>query len=464
MNGQHDPVSSMRTAVSGQAWPPMPAGHGALLGALLFQLERSQWLDANELSRRQLGQLARLLEHARRSVPYYREALAGLDLAPGGVPDADAWRGLPTIGRRTIQNAGAALESEQVPAALGGTFYSETSGSTGEPVRLRRCGLERLLWEAMTLREHYWHGRDFSAKLASIRVYSGEQGAAPDGTVLPHWGAPAATLHRTGPLAALTLDADIDTQVRWLARHDPDYLMTYPSNLGALIEHAATHGWKLPRLREVRTLGETLSDALRARCTEVWGVPLVDVYSSRELGYIALQCPLSGHYHVAAETLLVEVLDDAGRPAAVGQRGRLVVTPLHNYAAPLLRYELGDLAEVGPPCTCGRGLPTLARIVGRTRNLVVLPDGSRHWPQVGFADYRAIAPVRQFQLVQHSLALVEVRLVVERALSPTEEHRLAGVIRGALGHPFELRFDYHRDALPRGPGGKFEEFVSLLPA
>jgi len=123
---------------------------------------------------------------------------------------------------------------------------------------------------------------------------------------------------------------------------------------------------------------------------------------------------------------------------------------------------LGDHAEAGPPCPCGRGLPTLARIRGRSRNLVRLPDGTRHWPQVGFYEYRDVAPVRQYQLVQHSLEEVELRLVTDRALSVDEEHRLAAIVQRWLQHPFRVRFSYFEGRIPRGPGGKFEDFVSLV--
>jgi phenylacetate-CoA ligase len=164
-----------------------------------------------------------------------------------------------------------------------------------------------------------------------------------------------------------------------------------------------------------------------------------------------------------AERVLVEVLDSEGNPCAPGETGRLVVSSLHNFAMPLIRYELRDHATVGEPCACGRTLPTLARIAGRERNMVRLPDGTTHWPLVGFHRFREIAPVRQYQLIQHTLHAVEVRLVCDRALSAGEEAHLGAVIRDALGYAFELRFAYFGRELPRAPNGKFEEFVCAIP-
>jgi phenylacetate-CoA ligase len=452
---------AIRSGISGELWPGLPSARGAMLAALLYQFEQSEWLPATSVQALQMTQIERLLAHALDTVPYYR-ARRGHYPEPGTALTPELWATLPILSRRDVQAAGEDLQSTAVPRELGEVYRTETSGSTGEPVRLQRTDFDRLLWEALTLREHYWHGRDFRAKLASIRVFGPDYGAAPHGTMLPAWGGPASELHETGPLALLALDTDIDIQATWLRRQNPDYLLTYPTNLAALIDHAERHAWSLPRLRVVRTVGETLPDHLRARCQTHWGLDIVDLYSSRELGYLALQCPVSGAYHITAETVLVEILDAAGHPVGPGGTGRVVVTPLHNYATPLLRYDLNDYAEVGPPCACGRGLPTIERILGRTRNMLVLPDGRRHWPLVGFAQFRDVAPVRQYQLIQNARECIVVRLVVDRPLTAAEEHALGAVIQGALGHPFVLDFEYVDTALPRGTGGKFEEFICTV--
>jgi phenylacetate-CoA ligase len=104
---------------------------------------------------------------------------------------------------------------------------------------------------------------------------------------------------------------------------------------------------------------------------------MVDMYTCQEAGYLALQCPDHPHYHVQSENVLLEVVDDQGLPCAPGEVGRVLVTSLNNFATPLIRYEIGDYAEVGAACSCGRGLPVLKRIMGRYRNLLTLPDGTR---------------------------------------------------------------------------------------
>ncbi len=185
-------------------------------------------------------------------------------------------------------------------------------------------------------------------------------------------------------------------------------------------------------------------------------MPVQDVYSCEELGFLALQCPQHEHYHVQSESVLVEVLDEQGNPCAPGQIGRVVLTSLHNFAMPLIRYAIGDYAEVGAACPCGRGLPVLTRILGRRRNRVALPDGRATWPNIGEL-WAAIPDVEQIQLVQLGADEVEVRFARQQALSPLEEQAVSGRIHQALGHPFRLTFAGQK-AIPRQPNGKYETF------
>jgi phenylacetate-CoA ligase len=174
------------------------------------------------------------------------------------------------------------------------------------------------------------------------------------------------------------------------------------------------------------------------------------------MGFIALQCPRHEHYHVQSESVLVEVLDEDGEPVRPGEIGRVVLTSLHNFAMPLIRYAIGDYAEAGAPCPCGRGLPVLKRILGRSRNRVSMPDGRRAWPDVG-ALRAAIPGAEQIQVVQQGADAVEVRYARDLALSPEEERESGERIRAALGHPFGLTFTGPAP-IPRQPNGKLETF------
>ena len=89
----------------------------------------------------------------------------------------------------------------------------------------------------------------------------------------------------------------------WLEQVEPDYLLTYSSNLGALFQRCREAGFKIPSLREVATMSDVLEPDLRAKCRQVWGLPMVDAYSAEEVGMIALQCPEHPHYHVQLESV-----------------------------------------------------------------------------------------------------------------------------------------------------------------
>ncbi len=211
----------------------------------------------------------------------------------------------------------------------------------------------------------------------------------------------------------------------------------------------------------MQTLSEVLDPALRDKCRRLWEIEIADMYSTMETGYIALQCPKTENYHVQSECALVEILDAGGTPCQPGEIGRVVVTPLHNFATPLLRYDIGDYAEVGAPCPCGRGLPVLTRIMGRARAMLTLPDGGRSWPLMGGSRFAEIAPVRQYQFVQKSRERIEARLVVERPLQRREEEKLRERMFSRLGHPFEIEFSYV-ERIARKAGEKYEEFKSEL--
>lgn len=364
---QNDVPATPRSALDDIAWPAIPAPGAATLLALQHQLERSQWWSPAELERHQLRQLALLLDHAATEVPFYGPWLAAAGYRKGVPLTAEAWRRLPVLRRRHVTEAGDAMSSRAVPATHGAVRRIATSGTTGAPVAVMKTQLEQLFWQAITLREELWHARRWQSTMAVIRGFPDGRYPPPEGGRLPDWGSPLADVYPTGPAVALDLSASIAEQAQWLVRHDPDYLLTDAVNLRGLADHFRARGLALPRLREVRAVGDVVDAGLRRACRDAWSVEIVDLYSCAEAGYLALQCPEEGKLHVQAETAMVEILDDAGRPCAPGEVGEVVVTPLHNFASPFIRYAIGDWAERGRPCACGRGLAVIERVLGRTR-------------------------------------------------------------------------------------------------
>lgn len=457
-----DPIP--RSALPGLAFPALPARERSHLLAIQFQLGQSQWWKPEELRAAQWLQLGPLLAHAAATSPYYRDLFARHGIVPPAKPDDDLFRRIPVSTRADLQAAGDALHSLSVPPSHGKVAPARTSGSSGQPLALRRTAAWMEIWSSLAIREYFWQRRDFSKALGAIRFFPNSGAPWPDGAKSDTWSPYLGALYPTGPGYGLNVAADPGQQLEWLDRTRPDYLTSFPTNLLGLVDHARRAGRELPRVLELRTVGETLTPDQRQRLTEAWKAPVTDMYTCEEVGYLALQCPDHPGYHVQAEHVILEVLDDQGLPCAPGQAGRVVLTDLHNFATPFIRYDIGDIAEAGAPCPCGRGLPTLRQILGRSRSRLTLPDGRKILPRFDEAlmEVSGDSAPRHFRVIQRSLTVIEVEVVADRPLDDAQQAKVAEGIRRSTGHPFEIRFAFP-EAIPPSPNGKRAIFFSDLP-
>jgi phenylacetate-CoA ligase len=454
------PNTAYRSVLSTLAWPAFPSPFVANKLALLFQIEQNQWQTPLEIEVRQFEQIRKLLAFAVATVPRYRRTL-GHDFSAKELTPV-SWLDIPLLSRKELHESGAELKSENIPADHGQCFPVRTSGSTGMLVEVLGTDLTSLFWQVFCLRDHLWHRRELGETLCSIRYQRDPAQKGPAGVRAAGWGPATDDVTTTGPSINYDILLGVDHLVERLKADGAGYLLSHPSMISGLARLCLERGIKLPCLKEVRTMGESSDDSLRGLCREAWNAPLVDMYTCQEAGYLALQCPGHSHYHVQSENVLLEVVDDLGRPCAPGEVGRILVTCLNNFATPLIRYEIGDYAEIGDPCPCGRGLPVLKRIMGRYRNLLTLPDGSRRWPRLGYeSKLQDIAPIELMQMIQRSVEEIDVRLVMPRPLSAGEQENLANFIRNNLGHPFRLRFDYV-DSIRNPANGKIEQFISQI--
>ncbi len=449
-------ISPFKSTLEGMAFPAVCSHQGVLQLALLYQLEESQWWSTEALEQARWRQLSQLLAYACKHSPFYRRRLA--DIPTDAASLVGVWSQIPLLTREDLQANLATIRCTQTPKEHGAVHPIKTSGSTGQIVEVATTGLGQLLWRAFAAREHLWHQRDFSAKLGVIRYISDPRGRSSQGNRLKNWGNTIKEVFTSGSCSVLHILTPIFEQITWLEREQPDYLLSHPSILLELAQAMQAGDLKLSGLREMRAIGETLPNGLRELCQDL-GISLTDVYSSQEVGYMALQCPKHSHYHLQSEAVHLEVLDDNNQPCAPGQIGRVVVTSLHNFATPIIRYDIGDYAELGEPCDCGRGLPVITQVMGRTRNLVVLPSGERRWPVVGYHDFHQIGPISQAQLVQKTPMDILARLVTERPLQADELDKLETLIHQNLGYPFKVTVEY-ADSLRRTANGKFEDFIS----
>jgi phenylacetate-CoA ligase len=445
-----------------QPWPEFIEAKGTTLRQAVEGLARSARWPASALRDGQRAQLAVLLRSAAKHVPWYDRASWTRPLLErlGDGPAAfdEAWLGVPLLSKPELREHAALLNARSVPAAHLPLGSTTTSGSTGIPVQVATTAVSRLAWFALTVREHQWRERAFDKRLGIIRARKEQR--SPSGHDLPNWGPPVASLYPTGRASVIHIGLSVEVIADWLRRFDPHYLLTYPSLAAALLDTLGAGG-RNPSLEEVRLMSEPVDAGLEQRLAADWGVRVADVYSANEVGNIAFRCR-ENRLHVQSEAVLTEILDGSGRPCGPGESGRVVVTALHNVATPLLRYDIGDYATVGETCPCARAHPVIEKVLGRVRNMARTPDGRRFWP-TSLVGIRGVQPIRQFQYVQTALDTIELRLVLDRPLTADEEREVAAQAQRVLAFPYRIVVTPVA-TIPRGPGGKFEEFLCALPA
>ncbi len=427
---------------------------------MLRVLLDTEKLSHGALLEHQLRRAEELLDHAARTVPLYAERFAPhlASFRPGALT-LERFRELPLLTRADLRDRAARLVSSAPPPGYHRVRETKSSGSTGVPITVQIDAASNTVRSVLSVRDHSWHRRDPAQKLAVIRAEPSAPG--PNGA----YGAAWSHHKKSGPLAILDVSTPIGVQLDWLVRGEAGYLSTYGTNAAALLALAEKKQIRLPRLREIGTFAEVLPPGTREAARRVWGVPLVDGYSASEFGFVAFECREERCLHVQSEAVLLEILRDDGSPCEPGELGRVVMTALHAFYMPLIRYDIGDYAALGEPCSCGRGLPVLERVVGRVRNMLVLPSGDRFWPRFGSIALGDVAPLEQFRLVQRSLVRLELEFVAERDLTPEEQAGVERLVLDALRplvepmHPLSLLLT-RVEAIPRSAGGKFEDFVS----
>jgi len=421
-------------------------------------LRESQWYSKAEIENEQFSRLRALLRHFQGSSQWFQSRLDAAGVSWQDVRGPADLKRLPIATRRELQQAGDGLISQRVPTEHGGLLPFKTSGSTGRPLSVYRTDLNEIDRMAMILREHEWHQRDFSLRECGIRSHAAGAIERPD------WSQPVNLFHQSAPSLILPLSWDVVRLADAIRYFRPSYLQGFPSLLAGILTALAGDFDGLADLREIRTGGEVLEPHLRQRLQEGFGVPVTDIYGAQEVGIIGCQCSSTAGYHVSSELVLVEILRPDDRPCEVGEFGRVVITDLRNFATPIIRYEIGDYAEVAPPCSCGRGARSITRILGRHRNLMVLPDGRVCWPRLGWLirEFEKTQRVTEYQLIQIAANEIEVHMVVEGAPGIKSERRFCALLEAMTSARFELKFFYYRDAIPREGAQKWEDFRNLV--
>jgi phenylacetate-CoA ligase len=432
----------------------LPAFESLLKGRKTFrywgELEKTQWLSRTELEGLQLKALQQLVQHAFLHSPYYHEEWTQRGLEPGQLRSLEDFLQWPIIDGETVR-----AQRPRLRALLPGMrlMSKSTGGSSGAPVHFD------LNTDSNDRRTAAWH-----------RGYSWA-GAAPGTKQLYLWGVPLGQrprwkewkdrlynrLQRRLILNSFDLTEErVPEFLRQLNRYGPDVIVAYTNPLYVFARALDEQGIQPFAPKALVVGAEKLHPFQRTLIERVFQAPVFETYGSREFMLIGAECDRHEGLHLTTENLLVEVLDDEGRPTPAGQEGNIVITDLYNYGMPFVRYANGDRAVAGwGTCSCGRGLPLLHSVVGRRLDVLETSEGrlipGEFFPHL-VKDYPAI---RRFQVVQKEPDHIELRVVLGEGWKEQSRQALEAEVRKVVGP--EVRFDFLPVTdIPLSPAGKLQ--------
>ena len=417
-------------------------------------MEVTQWWSAERLQALQVERLRALLIEVGKHVPYYGTLFKRMQFDPRAVASLADLQVLPLLDKATIRAQTEALKHQQAR----GLARFNTGGSSGEPL-IFFIGKERV-------------SHDVAAKWRATRWWGVDIGD-PEMVV---WGSPIELgaqdrvrrirdkLLRTQLLPAFEMsDARVDGFIASIRQRRPRMLFGYPSALAHIARHAQARGIAMDDLgiKVAFVTSERLYDDQRATIGRAFGCGVANGYGGRDAGFIAHECP-SGGMHVTAEDIIVETIGPDGWPAPAGQPGEIVTTHLATRDFPFIRYRTGDVAVLGSaPCACGRGLPLIKELQGRTTDFVLAADGTVMHGLALIYILRDLPGVRSFKIVQETLQHTLVQLVVDDRFARAQSADIVAAFQSRLGAAVhvDLQFVEH---IAAEKSGKFRYVVSRV--
>ena len=430
-------------------------GHDSV--AMRERLEKSQWLSAAEIAQEQTTRLRAFLVEIGARVPYYRELFGRLSFDPRQVRSPADLRRLPLLTKADIRTHAEAMKAE----GHGPLTRYNTGGSSGQPLvfyigRGRKSHDVAAKWRATR-----WWGVDIGDREAVIWGSPIEHGTQDKVKALRDG------LFRSTLLPAFEMsEARLDDFVAWVRAQRPTMLFGYPSALTYIARHAERRGVRLDNLgiKVAFVTSERLYDEQRQTIGRVFDCRVANGYGGRDAGFIAHECP-EGGMHLSAEDIVVEAVDPEGHPVAPGQPGELVVTELATAEFPFVRYRTGDVGVLDDQrCPCGRGLPLLSELQGRTTDFVVAADGTVMHGLALIYILRDLPGIEGFKVTQETRTLTRVEIVPDERYDAAMVPIIVQGFKRRLGAEVDVQVQTVAE-LPRERSGKYRYIVShALPA
>jgi phenylacetate-CoA ligase len=411
------------------------------------QLQANERISAEAIKRMQWEKLKALIEHAYGTVPYYRELFDQEKITPRDVTNLREYAALPVLTKNMLRTRGVeAFRSTRFPGAR--LRESTTSGSTGEPLRLLREHVYEEWRMTGSWRAWRWGGWTPGDKIMWIwREWWPKDPITRLEKRLNWW----ITRRMLCDVSEMS-DATMQRWVKQLEEYQPNFIHGFPSAIERFARYIDDKRIKVAPIRTVFTNGEMLQTEQREIIQGVFQTRVHNVYGSNEVHPIAAECRL-GALHLSTDLIVPELIES---PEGGGLK-RVILTPLHAYGMPLLRYEVGDLASSSSEiCSCGLPFPVLEGLVGRAADLFPLPNGRVVHGQILIAYLSGLSGVERFQFRQRQKDLLNLYIVKAAGFSPQAIDAMQKKIEQDLNVRVEV--DYVSD-IPRTSHGKFRYTV-----
>jgi len=417
-------------------------------------LETTQWWSADALRELQLTKLKAFLTDIGEHVQYYRDLFRELDIVPARIASLVDLQRLPVLTKPIIRKEIERLKSDRAQ----GLARFNTGGSSGEPL-VFYIGKQRVSRDvAAKWRATRWWGVDIGDPEIVVWGSPIELGAQDRMRNFRDW------VMRTELLPAFEMSsARLDEFVARIRQRRPRMLFGYPSSLSLVARHAEKQGIALDDLgiQVAFVTAERLFADQRRIIGRVFGCKVANGYGGRDAGFIAHECPAGG-MHITAEDIVVETLDAQGAPVPAGVAGEIVVTHLATGDFPFVRYRTGDIGVLDDKlCSCGRGLPLLSDIQGRTTDFLIARDGTIMHGLAAVYPIRDLPEVAEFVVSQDSLELTRVMVVAGPGYNPETGLKIADALKQRLGLDVTVLVEQVAQ-IPRTASGKHRYVQSKL--